>query len=104
MAKVIEFYIPKNFRKPFRTAAQAELGKVIEFAQRQRDPLSGYPPVCGLSGNMSYVPPQTGFMHLEDSATLSRAIFPNYASLVPCHSAPSLEPENRSHSTASVKD
>jgi hypothetical protein len=31
MAKVIEFYIPKNFRKPLRTAAQPQLGKIIEF-------------------------------------------------------------------------
>jgi len=31
MAKVIEFYIPKNFRKPLTTAAQPQLGKIIEF-------------------------------------------------------------------------
>ena len=31
MAKVIEFYIPKNFRKPLRTVAQPQLGKIIEF-------------------------------------------------------------------------
>jgi hypothetical protein len=31
MAKVIEFYIPKNFRKPLRTVAQTQLGKIIEF-------------------------------------------------------------------------
>ena len=37
MAKVIEFYIPTNFRKPLRTVAQAQLGKVIEFcAQTKR--------------------------------------------------------------------
>jgi hypothetical protein len=37
MAKVIEFYIPKNFRKPLRTVAQPQLGKVIEFcAQTKR--------------------------------------------------------------------
>jgi hypothetical protein len=37
MAKVIEFYIPKNFRKPFRRVAQAQLGKIIEFcAQTKR--------------------------------------------------------------------
>jgi hypothetical protein len=44
MAKVIEFYIPKNFRKPFRRVAQAQLGKIIDFAPRGRDQLSGYPP------------------------------------------------------------
>jgi len=31
MAKVIEFYIPKNFRKPSRTAAEPQLGEVITF-------------------------------------------------------------------------
>ena len=31
MAKVIEFYIPKNFRKPLSTVAQPQLGKIIEF-------------------------------------------------------------------------
>jgi hypothetical protein len=31
MAKVIEFYIPKRFRKPLRAAPQAEFGKVVEF-------------------------------------------------------------------------
>jgi hypothetical protein len=37
MAKVIEFYLPKNFRKPSRTVAQPQLGKVIEFcAQTKR--------------------------------------------------------------------
>jgi len=37
MAKVIEFYIPQSFRKPFRTAAQPQLGQIIEFcAQTKR--------------------------------------------------------------------
>lgn len=31
MAKVIEFYIPKNFRKPLRAVAEPQLGKIIEF-------------------------------------------------------------------------
>ena len=31
MAKVIEFYIPQNFRKPLTTLAQTQLGKIIEF-------------------------------------------------------------------------
>ena len=43
MAKVIEFYIPKNFRKTLRTAAQPQLGKIIEFAHGRRDQLSCYP-------------------------------------------------------------
>lgn len=34
--KVIEFYIPKNFRKPFRTVAQAQLGKIIEFCPQTK--------------------------------------------------------------------
>jgi hypothetical protein len=39
-----------------------------------------------------YIPTQTGFMRLEDSQKLLRAIFPNYPSLEPCHVAPRLEP------------
>jgi len=31
MAKVIEFYVPKNFRKQLKWAPQLEFGKVIEF-------------------------------------------------------------------------
>jgi hypothetical protein len=31
MAKVIEFYIPKSFRKQSRTVAQPQLGKIVEF-------------------------------------------------------------------------
>ena len=36
MAKVIEFYIPKNFRKPLRAVAQLQLGKIIEFFPQTR--------------------------------------------------------------------
>jgi len=36
MAKVIEFDIPKNFRKPLRTAAQPQLGKIIEFCPQTK--------------------------------------------------------------------
>jgi hypothetical protein len=31
MAKVIEFYVPRNFRKPLKWAPQLQLGRVIEF-------------------------------------------------------------------------
>jgi hypothetical protein len=41
---------------------------------------------------MTYIPTQTGFMHLEDSKKLLRAIFPNYPDLKPCYPAPVLEP------------
>ena len=41
---------------------------------------------------MTFLPTQTGFMRLQDSENLLRAIFPNYPSLEPCHSAPRLEP------------
>jgi len=41
---------------------------------------------------MTFIPTQNGFMRLEDSEKLLRAIFPNYPSLEPCHPAPSLEP------------
>jgi hypothetical protein len=40
---------------------------------------------------MRFIPTQTGFMRLQDSEQLLRAIFPNYPSLEPCRSAPSLE-------------
>ena len=43
MAKVIEFYIPTNFRKRLRTAAQPLPGKIIEFCSSRRDQLSRYP-------------------------------------------------------------
>jgi hypothetical protein len=36
MAKAIEFYIPKNFRKPLRTVAEPQLGKIIEFAPQTK--------------------------------------------------------------------
>ena len=36
MAKVIEFCIPKNFRKPFKRVAQAQLGKIIEFCSQTK--------------------------------------------------------------------
>lgn len=32
MAKVIEFYIPRNFRKDERRSTQDERGRVIEFS------------------------------------------------------------------------
>jgi hypothetical protein len=41
---------------------------------------------------MTFIPTQTGFMRLEDSERLLRAIFPSYPNLEPCHSAPALEP------------
>jgi hypothetical protein len=41
---------------------------------------------------MTYIPAPNGFMRLEDSEKLLRAIFPMYPSLEPCHPAPSLEP------------
>jgi hypothetical protein len=34
MAKVIEFYVPKNFRNPFVRAAQPQPGKLIEFCSQ----------------------------------------------------------------------
>jgi len=34
MAKVIEFYVPKNFRKPLKT--QPQLGKIIEFCSQTK--------------------------------------------------------------------
>ena len=31
MAKVIEFYIPKRFRRPLKPVPQAQVGKIVEF-------------------------------------------------------------------------
>ena len=36
MAKVIEFYIPKNLRKRLNGAPQLQPGKVIEFCLRKK--------------------------------------------------------------------
>jgi hypothetical protein len=41
---------------------------------------------------MEFIPTQSGFMCLEDSEKLLRAIFPNYPSLEPCYPPPRLEP------------
>jgi hypothetical protein len=36
MAKVIEFYVPKNFRNAFVLAAQPQPGKIIEFCSQAK--------------------------------------------------------------------
>ena len=36
MAKVIEFYVPKNFRKPSKCASQLQCGKIIEFSSQTK--------------------------------------------------------------------
>jgi hypothetical protein len=41
---------------------------------------------------MTYIPTQNGFMRLEDSEKLLRAIFPDYPRLQPCHRVPDVEP------------
>jgi hypothetical protein len=40
---------------------------------------------------MTFIPTQSGFMRLEDSEKLLRAIFPNYPSPKPRYPAPALE-------------
>lgn len=40
---------------------------------------------------MTYVPTQAGFMQLQDSVRLLRAVFPNYPELQPCNPVPLLE-------------
>jgi hypothetical protein len=42
--------------------------------------------------SMTFIPTQSGFMLLEDSGKLLRAIFPKYPSLEPRYPAPALEP------------
>jgi len=41
---------------------------------------------------MTYIPTQSGFMRLEDSEKLLRAIFPKYPILEPRYAVPPLEP------------
>ena len=36
MAKVIEFYVPKNFRTTFKWAPQLQCRKVIEFSSQTK--------------------------------------------------------------------
>jgi hypothetical protein len=36
MAKVIEFYVPKNFRNSFVRATQPQPGKVVEFCSQAK--------------------------------------------------------------------
>jgi hypothetical protein len=36
MAKVIEFYTPKNFRKPLRSTPKVHNGKIIEFGSQTK--------------------------------------------------------------------
>ena len=36
MAKVIEFCVPKNFRKPLKWAPHLQCGKVIEFCSQTK--------------------------------------------------------------------
>jgi hypothetical protein len=43
MAKVIEFYVPKNFRNAFVRAAQQQPGKLIEFCSRAKKPVPTRP-------------------------------------------------------------
>ena len=41
---------------------------------------------------MTFISTENGFMRLEDSEELLRAILPNCPNLDPCHPAPRLEP------------
>jgi hypothetical protein len=50
---------------------------------------------------MTTIPTQSGFMRLEDSEKLLRAIFPNYPSLEPCCPAPHVEPCDQSRTERS---
>ena len=51
---------------------------------------------------MTYLPTESGFMRLEDSEKLLRAIFPNYPNLQECHPAPLLEPQGQFNSDRRV--
>jgi hypothetical protein len=43
MAKVIEFYVPKNLRSSFIRVSQPKLGKVIEFCAVARKSVPAQP-------------------------------------------------------------
>jgi hypothetical protein len=49
VAKIIEFYLPKGFRRAFVRAAQAQPAKLIEFCSREKASIS-IPPVGGALG------------------------------------------------------
>jgi hypothetical protein len=36
MAKVIEFYVPKNFLRPLKWVPQLQRGKIIEFCSQTK--------------------------------------------------------------------
>ena len=36
MAKVIEFYVPKNFRKPLKWAPELHCAKILEFCSQTK--------------------------------------------------------------------
>ena len=36
MARVIEFYIPKNFRKSFKRVPELQRGKILEFCSQTK--------------------------------------------------------------------
>jgi hypothetical protein len=42
MAKVIEFYVPNNFRPQLKWAPQVQMGKVIEFPSEAERSLESY--------------------------------------------------------------
>jgi hypothetical protein len=43
MAKVIEFYVPRNFRNPFVHPAQPQSGKIIEFCSKAKKSVPARP-------------------------------------------------------------
>ena len=48
MAKVIEFYVPKNFRNVFVRAGQPQMGTVIEFSAQTKKSVPTRPVGGGL--------------------------------------------------------
>ena len=89
MAKVIEFYIPKNFRKPLRWLSRNS-EKSSSFARRRRDQLSCHP----LRIERKYdVHSYTDRLYATGRFRKTVAShLPKLSQLEPCHSAPRLEP------------
>jgi hypothetical protein len=63
MAKVIEFYVPKNFRNAFVRPAQPQPGKLIEFCSRAKTSVST--PAGGVLGWLLAAPESNHAVGIE---------------------------------------
>ena len=92
MAKVIEFLHTQELSETVADGGSAATRKNHRVLPSDEEISLAAIQLCGLRGNMTFIPTQSGFMCLEDSEKLLRTIFPKYPSLQPCHRVLSLEP------------